>query len=245
MKGISCPSCSNPLMESALSLPVACNRCGTAYYYDEYGSYVPQIAPCTVNEGGATSRIMDWASGVKGGREFSKNIELAKMTRRYYPVFVFNRNRNGEQANTIASAIAAAEPGIRSIDFSGVDIHTMTGGPIDQGECVKPNLSPAAYVRLLSVDPASRTMIYYPFWCTQYVYHGKLNTVTVDGCTGRVSGDLSVDIEKRSSMPIAASAFVALGAAGALTLVSWVLTVAAFAAIVGATVYYVRKRRED
>lgn len=232
-------------MESATSLPVVCNRCSAAYYYDEYGSYIPFIAPCTVNEGGATARIMEWASAVKGGREFSKNIELAKMTRRYYPVFVFERSRSGEQVSAIASAVAVAEPGIRNIDFSGVDVHSMTGGPIDQAECVKPNLSPGAYVKLLSVDPATRTMIYYPFWCTQYVYHGKLNTVTVDGCTGRVSGDLSVDLEKKSSMPIAASAFVALGAAGALTLVSWVLTVAAFAAVVGATVYYVRRRREE
>ncbi len=244
MSSVRCPSCSTPLLDKPVSMPTICSRCGASFYFDEFGSYLPFIAPCRLNEADATSKIMEWSSGVKGGREFSKNIELAKMTRKYFPVFVFGKYRNGERSALVASAVALPEPGIRNIDFEGVDMHVAPAGQVDQSECVKPSLSPAAYRKLLSVDPSTRTMVYYPFWCTQYVYHGKLNTVTVDGCTGRVSGDLSVEIERKSSMPLAAGAFIAIGAEGALAYLSWIAAIAAVTATAGLTLYFARRNRE-
>ncbi len=245
MSGVRCPSCSGPYLEKVASLPVICARCGTAFYCDEFGSYIPLVAACRLNEQEATARIMEWASGVKGGREFSKNIELAKMTRKYYPVFVYGRARNGERSGVVGSAVAVAEPGVRNIEMDGVDAQPLLVTAADQSELIKPTLGPSAYRQLLSIDPSTRTMCYYPFWCTQYVYHGRLNTVTVDGYSGRVSGDLSVEIERKSGMPLAAAAFVALGLEGALAYVSWMLALAAVIVTAGFTVHIARRKKEE
>lgn len=245
MSNIRCPSCSGPLMEKPTSSPAVCARCGVSFHFDEYGSYVPLTAPCRVGESEATTKILEWASGVKGGREFAKNIELAKMSRRFYPLYYFDRQREGSRDSVVASAVALAEPGLTNVDLKIVDMHGAGGEQPDAAELVKPNLSPAAYEKLLSVDPSSRTLIYYPFWCTQYVYHGKLSTVTVDGCTGRVSGDLSVEIERKSSMPFAASAFALLGLEGMIAYYSWMLAAAAVAATALATIYMSRHGKEE
>ena len=245
MSKLQCPSCSGPLMEKPPSSPAVCTRCGASFHFDEYGSYVPLTAPCRVGESEATTKILEWASSVKGGREFAKNIELAKMTRRFYPVYYFDRQREGSRGSVVASAVALAEPGLRNLDLTIVDMHGAGGVMPDPAEIVKPSLSPAAYEKLLSVDPASRTLIYYPFWCTQYVYHGKLSTVTVDGCTGRVSGDLSVEIERKSSMPFAASAFAILGLEGMIAYYSWIVAAAVVGATALVTVYMSRRGREE
>ena len=245
MSGPVCPSCSATVAEKNSASPATCHRCGKTFHFDEVGTYEPLVATCTVSEKEATGRIMEWASGVKGGREFSRNIELARMTRRFYPVFVFSRLNTGEEQQLTASAVGAAEPGIRNIDFSDAELHGISGIETADSECIKPNLSPSAYGRLLSVDPASRNVVYYPFWCTQYVYHGKLNTVTVDGCTGRVSGDLSVEIERKSSMPYAAAAFAAIGLEGALAYFSWIVAAAAVALTAAFAVYRAAGKKEE
>lgn len=245
MQGLSCPSCTAPVVSRPESSPASCARCGAKFHFDDYGTYVPLVAPCKVTVEEATENVMEWASGVKGGREFSRHIELAKMTRRYFPVFVFGTLRDGRQGTVVASATASPEPGIRNIDFSRAEMHALDEATLGDGEVMHPNLGPGAYTKLLSVDPTTRTMVYYPFWCTQYVYKGKLNTVTVDGCSGRVSGDLSVEIERRSSMPFAAAAFAVISAEGALAFINWIFAAAVVAATAGYAIYHAGRHRGD
>jgi|GEM_PF-6954153 len=221
-QGVRCPACGTPF-SGEYALPAVCTRCGVRFYFDEFGSLVPHVAECSLNESDATARVREWAATVKGGKEFSRHFELARMELRYYPLFVFSRAQNGSPVRIVASAVPDCEPGITSVNV----IPPSLKEAVDWSNFTPPKISPASYGKIMNVDPSSRALVFYPFWCTQYVYRGKLSKVTIDACNGYVSGDLNVEIEKRNPLPAAAASLVAITLEGALAYFNWLFALTA------------------
>ena len=243
MTSVRCPSCNAPFMDKPSEVRTVCIHCGTAFMYDAVGSHVPEYAVARLSDTEAVERVHNWSSGVKGGREFSRHLELAKMTLRYFPLYVYGKTKAGESVSVVSSAVPSMQPGIRIIDATSTELRKLSA-ETDISDFTMPQTEPEAYSPLLSVDASSRKLVFYPFWLTQYVYRGKLNTVTVDACTGRVSGDLSVEIEKRSSLPLAAGGFAAISAEGAIAYFGYIYAVAAIAVTVFALILYSFRRKD-
>ncbi len=243
MTTVRCPSCDAPFMDKPSEVRAICAHCGTAFMYDGMGSHVPEYAVARLSDTEAVERVHDWASGVKGGREFSRNMKLAKMTLRHFPLYVYGKARTGETITVISSAVPSMQPGIRIIDPKSVELKKLSA-ETDFSDFTMPQTEPDAYSSLLSVDASTRKLVFYPFWLTQYVYHGRLNTITVDACTGKVSGDLSVEIEKKSSLPLAAAGFAAISAEGLVAYFGYIYAVAAIAITVFALILYSVRRNE-
>lgn len=242
-QGIKCPSCQAPA--DGTSAPAVCAHCGTRFYWDAYGSYVPLIITASISEDQAVEKIRQWASSVRGGHEFSRNMELARMSLEYYPLYVFSRSMNGSACRTVAVAVPQCEPGITVAGIVPAALSPISPEAREWRQCIQPSIGPGAYGKLMDVDASSRSLVFYPFWCTQYVYRGKLNKVTVDAFNGRVSGDLNVEIEKRSPLPVAAAFLIALTAEGMLSYLSWILAAAAIACTCGYACFTAFRRRQD
>lgn len=225
-----CPSCGGTEVKSE-GYRLSCTHCSQLYFRDEVGSYLASAVPFRIGEDEAADRIMSWASSVSGGREFSRNIELAKMRKGLYPIYVFTRTKSGASCRIVASGIPTSEAGVRTTEDVEGEIQQIEQNSDLWSILVTPTVSPLAYERQLMVDAASRKVLFYPFWSTQYVYRGRLNVVTVDGCTGRVAGDISVEREQKRAIPANAVAFALTGATGFLALFSWMAAIIAFAGI--------------
>ena len=243
MTSVRCPSCNAPFADGPADTRAVCSHCRTAFMFDAVGSHIPEYAVAGLSDTEAVERIQDWSFRVKGGREFSSHMELAKMTMKHIPLYVYSRLRSGEQVTVVSSAIPSLQPGIRIVDPSSVELKKLTS-ETDIADFMMPQTEPEAYTSMLTVDATSRKLIFYPFWLTQYVYHSKLNTITVDACTGHVSGDLSVEIEKKSALPLSAGGFAAITAEGAIAYFGYAYAVAAIAVTVFALVFYAVRRRE-
>ncbi len=243
MSSLRCPSCDAPLMDRPADTRAVCKHCGTAFMFDGIGSHVPEYAAARLSDTEAVERVHEWSSRIKGGKEFSRNIELAKMTLRHFPLYIFGKSITGESITVVSSAVPSMQPGIRIIDTKSAELKKLSP-ETDLSDFMMPQTEPESYSSLLSVDASSRKLIFYPFWLTQYVYRGKLNTVTVDACTGRVSGDLSIEIERKSAIPLAAGGFAAISAEGVVAYFGYFYAVAAIAVTVLALIYYSVRRNE-
>ena len=172
MTTVRCPSCDAPFMDKPSEVRAICAHCGTAFMYDGVGSHVPEYAVARLSDTEAVERVHDWASGVKGGKEFSRNMKLAKMTLRHFPLYIYGKARTGETITVISSAVPSMQPGIRIIDPKSVELKKLSA-ETDISDFTMPQTEPDAYSSLLSVDASTRKLVFYPFWLTQYVYHGK------------------------------------------------------------------------
>ncbi|MCL4346688.1 MAG: hypothetical protein M1117_02060 [Candidatus Thermoplasmatota archaeon] len=243
MTVVKCPSCEAPQNDEIDTDWRECQHCHCVFIYDGVGSVIPYYKEAGLSEEDAMSAIHVWASGVKGGREFSRNIEFAKMSLKYYPTFIFEKDRNGNPLVRVAAGFPSAQPGIRMIDLEGCVLKAVTN-ETGRENFLFPTTMPSAYSAIISVEPSSRKLIFYPFWITQYLYRGRLNTVTVDATNGKVSGDLSVEVERKSQLPLMAAGFVIISASGFLAYVGALYGVIAVAASAVLFIAYSLKRRE-
>ncbi len=109
MSTIRCPSCSAPSDDDGGKKYNICNHCRTLYLFDGTGSYVPSYAEAKLKESEAIRRIHEWASDVKGGREFSRNIELARMSLKHLPLYIYGKDRTGNDTEVVVSVVVAVE----------------------------------------------------------------------------------------------------------------------------------------
>jgi hypothetical protein len=213
------------------------------YLNDDAGSYVPYYAEAKLKESEAIRRIHEWASDVKGGREFSRNIELARMSLKHIPLYIYRKDRAGNETEVVVSGIPSVQPGIRQIDPSAAQ-KTQVTADTDISDFQMPDTDPQAYTQILSVDPGSRELLFYPFWITQYIYRGKLNTITVDAYSGSVHGDLNVELEKKNPLPLAVGSFAVIFAEGFIAFFGILYALAAVGATAAGIAAYTKRRKE-
>ena len=243
MSTIRCPSCSAPSDDEGGKKYNICNHCRALYLFDGTGSYIPSYTEAKLKESDAIRRIHEWASDVKGGREFSRNIELARMSLKHLPLYIYRKDRTGNDTEVVVSGIPSIQPGIRQIDPAGIQ-KTQVTADTDMSDFQMPNTDPQAYTQILSVDPGSRQLLFYPFWITQYVYRGKLNTITVDAHNGSVYGDLNVEVERKNPLPLTAGSFAIIFAEGFIAFFGIFYALAAIGMTAAGIVFYTNRRKE-
>ena len=195
MATIKCIRCGAPVEFDPSSKFVSCSYCSSQIYIDKSGAGFYYYLVFKTSRDAAEGIFRRWCAGSKMAKDLPQEAKIFSVKAKYFPVYTFKRNVNGQEVIYVEPAKNTTLPGMHSLKVppgdakifdSNVKMENFAQEIGDIPELITPDLDMTAYMSRLPGTPIEQALVFFPIWDIQYNYKGKIYQVIIEGSGGEI-----------------------------------------------------------